>query len=127
MSEWEGRRSGSASSGSEKPAVTFLSKPFTADITSQTNSAASYRKISLSPSVALVHRIVKDAGIIAAVLILGSRYFGVSSIFRHVAVFEEYLLALAGQLQLTGCQVVTSVGAVGMDLALQAVICNERR
>src|SRR4030095_16473244 len=48
-----------------------------------------------------------------------------SSIFRHVAVFKKYLLALAGQLQLTGCQVVTHVGSVGMDLALSG--CNERR
>jgi hypothetical protein len=34
---------------------------------------------------------------------------------------EKYLLAPAGQLQLTGCQVLTNVGSVGMDLATPVV------
>jgi hypothetical protein len=39
-----------------------------------------------------------------------------------LAVFEKYLLALAGQLELTGCQVLTNVGSLGMGLALPAVM-----
>ena len=45
-----------------------------------------------------------------------------SSISRHVAVLEKYLLALVGQLQLTGCQVLTNVGSVGMGLAVSVVM-----
>jgi hypothetical protein len=41
-------------------------------------------------------------------------------------VLEKYLLALVEQLQLTGCQVVTSVGSVGMDLALPAVMTQRK-
>ena len=35
---------------------------------------------------------------------------------------KKYLLALAGQLELTGCQVVTNVGSVGMGLAIPVVM-----
>jgi hypothetical protein len=34
---------------------------------------------------------------------------------------KKYPLALAGQLELTGCQGVTNVGSLGMGLALPAV------
>ena len=40
--------------------------------------------------------------------------------------FEKYLLALAGQLQLTGCQVLTNVGSLGMDLAIHVVIMRRK-
>src|SRR4029453_16053207 len=58
--------------------------------------------------------------------ILSQLIFRRSSIFRHVAAVEKHLLALAGQLQLTGCQVVTSVGSLGMDLALSVVMTQRR-
>jgi hypothetical protein len=38
-----------------------------------------------------------------------------------LAVLEKDLLALVGQLQITGCQVVTRVGSLGMDLAVPVV------
>jgi hypothetical protein len=41
-------------------------------------------------------------------------------------VLEKYLLALIGQLQLTGCQVVTSVGSVGMGLAVSVVMTQRK-
>ncbi len=40
--------------------------------------------------------------------------------------FEKYLLALAGQLQLTGCQVLTNVGSFGMDLAIHVVMTQRK-
>jgi hypothetical protein len=40
---------------------------------------------------------------------------------------KKYPLALAGQLELTGCQGVTNVGSLGMGLALPAVMTQERR
>jgi hypothetical protein len=43
-----------------------------------------------------------------------------------VAVFEKYPLALAGQLQLTGCQVLTNVGSVGMGLAIPVVMTQRK-
>jgi hypothetical protein len=54
---------------------------------------------------------------------MGARSIGATDISAFVdiptlAVFEKYLLALAGQLQLTGCQVLTNVGSVGMGLAI---------
>ena len=39
---------------------------------------------------------------------------------------EKYLLAPAGQLQLTGCQVLTNVGSLGMDLAIPVVIMRRK-
>ena len=39
---------------------------------------------------------------------------------------EKYLLALIGQLQLTVCQVVTSVGSVGMGLAVSVVMTQRK-
>ena len=40
--------------------------------------------------------------------------------------FEKYLLALVGQLQLTGCQVLTNVGPLGMDLAVPVVMMQRK-
>ena len=39
---------------------------------------------------------------------------------------EKHLLALAGQLQLTGCQVLTNVGSFGMDLAIHVVMTQRK-
>jgi len=49
-----------------------------------------------------------------------------SSIFRHVTVLEKYVPALVGQLQLTGCQALTNVGSLGMDLALPVVMTQRK-
>jgi hypothetical protein len=43
-----------------------------------------------------------------------------------LAVLEKYLLALVGQLQITGCQVLTNVGSLGMDLAIPAVMMQRK-
>ena len=59
------------------------------------------------------------------VLLSTQLIFRRSSISRHVTVLEKCLLALVGQLQLTGCQVVTNVGSVGMGLALP--VCMTQR
>jgi hypothetical protein len=39
---------------------------------------------------------------------------------------EKYLLAPAGQLQLTGCQVLKNIGSLGMDLAMPVVIMRRK-
>ena len=58
-----------------------------------------------------------DATLISAQLI-----FRRSPISWHVTAVEKYPLALIGQLQLTGCQVVTRVGSVGLRLAVRLVM-----
>jgi hypothetical protein len=40
---------------------------------------------------------------------------------------KKYPLALAGRLELTGCQGVRNVGSLGMGLALPAVMTQRRR
>jgi hypothetical protein len=49
-----------------------------------------------------------------------------SSISRHVTVLEKYVPALVGQLQPTGCQVLTNIGSPGMDLALALVMMQRK-